>query len=181
MNYIKLKKHTQMYPWNIFKTVAKHLQCLVKGGGESQWAKKRQINAFIWENKTYNCFTGQFIWALFFCKRQDMSTMKYTKNALNEGLNLKGLILFAGIYQIGDPGYLLIVWENSTCSSKCWSSFQQHASFNSQASWRSLWAIKSSLETYHCLTTRKCSSSDFSFSALCNFCCVDSFSRIKNS
>ena len=33
MNYIKLTKHTQMYPWNIFKTVAKHLQCLVKGGG----------------------------------------------------------------------------------------------------------------------------------------------------
>ena len=148
------------------------------GGWESLNELKNGKSIHLYERTKLNCFTGQFIWALFFCKQQDMSTMKYTKNALNEGLNLKGLILFAGIYQIGDPGYLLIVWENSTCSPKCWSSFQQNASFNSQASWRSLWAIKSSLETYHCLTTRKCSSSGFFFSALCNFCCVDSFSRI---
>ena len=29
------------------------------------------------------------------------------RNVLNERLNLKGLILFAAIYQIGDPAYSL--------------------------------------------------------------------------
>ena len=38
--------------------------------------------------------------------------MKNTKNVLHEGLNLKGLILYAAIYQIGDAAYLLIVLEN---------------------------------------------------------------------
>ena len=33
--------------------------------------------------------------------------MKYTKNVLHEGLKLKGLILFAAIYRIGDATYPL--------------------------------------------------------------------------
>ena len=38
--------------------------------------------------------------------------MKYTKNVLHEGLNLKSLILFSEIYQIGEAAYPLIVLEN---------------------------------------------------------------------
>ena len=43
--------------------------------------------------------------ALFFHKQQDKKTMKYIKNVLQEGLKLKGLILFAAVYQIGDAAY----------------------------------------------------------------------------
>ena len=35
--------------------------------------------------------------------------MKYTKNVVHEGLKLKGLILFAVIYQIGDAAYPLVL------------------------------------------------------------------------
>ena len=60
------------------------------------------ISRFLWD----------FIWALFFCKQQDKETMKYTKNVLHEGLNLKSLILFSEIYQIGEAAYPVIVLEN---------------------------------------------------------------------
>ena len=43
--------------------------------------------------------------------------LKYAKNVLHEGLKLKGLILFAAIYQIGDPAFPFCFREYSTCSS----------------------------------------------------------------
>ena len=48
----------------------------------------------------------------FFTSRRIRKRSKYAKNVLPEGLNLKGLILFASIYQIGDAAYPLIVLEN---------------------------------------------------------------------
>ena len=68
MNYIELTKHTQMYPWNIFKTVVKHLQYLVnRGGGEGvgRWESLNELkngkSIHLYERTKLNCFTGQFI------------------------------------------------------------------------------------------------------------------------
>ena len=57
--------------------------------------------------KVISRFSWDFTWALFFHKQQDKKTMKYTKNVLHEGLKLKGLILLAAIYRIGDATYPL--------------------------------------------------------------------------
>ena len=109
--------------------------------------------------KVISRFSWDFTWALFFHKQQDKKTMKYTKNVLHEGLKLKGLILFAAIYQIGDAAYPPCFREYSTCSSNA------EAVYNNWMNWMNwIWVIKSSLgvlETYHCLATRKCSSSNF--------------------
>ena len=35
--------------------------------------------------------------------------MNYTKNVVHEGLKLKGLILLAAIYQIGDAAYPFVL------------------------------------------------------------------------
>ena len=59
--------------------------------------------------KVVSRFSWDFVWALFFYKQQDEKTMKYTKNAFHEGLNLKGLILYEAIYQIGDAANLLVL------------------------------------------------------------------------
>ena len=44
-----------------------------------------------------------------FHKQQDKKTTKCTKNAVHEGLKLKGLILFAAIYEIGDAAYPIVL------------------------------------------------------------------------
>ena len=41
-----------------------------------------------------------------------MSALFFSKNVIHEGLNLKGLILFSELYQIGEAAYPPIVLEN---------------------------------------------------------------------
>ena len=59
--------------------------------------------------KVLSSFSWDFTWALFFHKQQDKKTMNYTKNVVHEGLKLKGLILLAAIYQIGDAAYPFVL------------------------------------------------------------------------
>ena len=61
------------------------------------------------EHKLYLFLARLYMSAVFFHKQRDKKTIKYAKNVLYEGLKLKGLILFAAIYQIGDAAYPLVL------------------------------------------------------------------------